>query len=143
MPLTSRSRTPIDTKWLLSHNWWKDVDVRTPQECWEWQKSTASHGYGQTWDGNTVLLAHRVAWTLAVGPIPYRMTIDHKCRNRKCCNPNHLRLLTNLDNARDNGQNRKTHCPRGHAYDEANTRYNKHGHRHCRACVRERRLENA
>jgi hypothetical protein len=30
-----------------------------------------------------------------------------------------------------------THCPRGHAYDEANT-YVKKGCRQCRACHRER-----
>lgn len=28
----------------------------------------------------------------------------------------------------------KTHCPSGHAYDEANTRHSKNGARHCRAC---------
>lgn len=33
---------------------------------------------------------------------------------------------------------RKTHCPNGHAYDEANTRYEKDGSRKCRACDRER-----
>lgn len=35
----------------------------------------------------------------------------------------------------------RTHCPRGHAYDEANTYYNKNGHRSCRACHRERERE--
>lgn len=29
---------------------------------------------------------------------------------------------------------RKTHCPHGHAYDEANTYYDKSGNRRCRAC---------
>ena len=32
----------------------------------------------------------------------------------------------------------KTHCPAGHAYDEANTYVTRHGHRLCRACHRER-----
>lgn len=32
---------------------------------------------------------------------------------------------------------RKTHCPRGHPYDEANTRWYQ-GKRTCRACARER-----
>lgn len=31
-----------------------------------------------------------------------------------------------------------TRCKRGHAYDEANTRVNRDGSRHCRACHRER-----
>lgn len=33
---------------------------------------------------------------------------------------------------------RKTHCPKGHPYDEANTYVTKQGHRLCRACHRER-----
>jgi hypothetical protein len=31
----------------------------------------------------------------------------------------------------------KTHCPKGHLYDEENT-YRWRGQRHCRACARER-----
>lgn len=31
-----------------------------------------------------------------------------------------------------------THCPKGHAYDEANTYRSKSGSRHCRACQAER-----
>lgn len=66
--------------------------------------------------------------------VPDGFTIDHECRNRKCVNPTHLRLLTNVDNARLNGNAMKTHCPSGHAYDEANTRRTKHGHRKCLTC---------
>lgn len=32
------------------------------------------------------------------------------------------------------GQKHRTHCPRGHAYDEVNTRYY-HGRRNCRKCA--------
>lgn len=35
----------------------------------------------------------------------------------------------------------KTHCKRGHPYDEANTYVDKRGERQCRACSRERRRE--
>ena len=31
---------------------------------------------------------------------------------------------------------RKTHCPAGHAYDDANTYVDRHGWRSCRACKR-------
>jgi len=93
-----------------------------------------------TWDGTTVLLAHRVAWTLTHGEIPADMTIDHLCRNRRCCNPAHLRLLTNVENARDNGFATRTRCPAGHMYDEANTYRSPKGERRCRACAKLRRV---
>lgn len=122
----------------LAARFWDDVDVGEPWSCWRWKKSIASHGYGQTFDGVTVRLAHRVAYVLQVGPIPAGMTVDHVCRVRPCCNPRHLRLLPNLANASDNGNARKTHCPRGHEYTAENTRLDGRGHRRCRACARER-----
>jgi WhiB family redox-sensing transcriptional regulator len=35
-------------------------------------------------------------------------------------------------------ETRKTHCPQGHPYDEANSYITKQGRRQCRACVRTR-----
>lgn len=37
----------------------------------------------------------------------------------------------------------KTHCNRGHEFDTANTRHDAQGHRHCRACHRDRAREMA
>lgn len=125
---------PIDVSWLRQRDWWANVDRSRPDACWPWVKSTASHGYGQTWDGITVRLAHRVAWTLANGAIPEEMTIDHVCRNRRCCNVDHMRLLSNINNARLNGNAIKTHCKWGHPFDGVNTHVNRLGHRCCRAC---------
>ena len=69
--------------------------------------SVASHGYAQIgWnlsDGsgkNAGTTAHRAAWTAVHGPIPAGMTIDHTCKNRRCVNVNHLRMLTNHENSR-------------------------------------------
>lgn len=129
---------PINAERLLQLDWWRDVDIGERDACWPWVKSTASHGYGQTWDGITVRLAHRVAWTLVHGPIPQGMTIDHTCHNRRCCNPTHLRLLSNVANASDNGFATKTHCPHGHPYDGVNTRIRRkpdgRTFRVCRTC---------
>jgi hypothetical protein len=115
----------------------------TPDGCHLSNYSVGSHGYSQIgWvEGGqrTVTLGHRVAWIAAHGPIPARLTIDHVCRVRRCVNVAHLRLLSNVENATDNGQGRKTECPRGHPYDERNTYVNRRGHRLCRACARERR----
>ena len=82
--------------------------------------STGSHGYAQAWDGQTVVLAHRIVWEYHHGPIAPGMTVDHAvCRNRRCVNVQHLRLIPNLDNARRNAPGRdwpigKRECIRGH-----------------------------
>lgn len=123
---------------------WDRITIHDWLDCWPWKLSIGSHGYGQVgWyvgGGKTAMTtAHRVVWVAWNGPIPAGMTVDHECRVRRCCNPLHLRLLPNIDNATDNGQGRKTHCPHGHPYDEENTMHNRRGHRSCRACARARR----
>lgn len=66
----------------------------------------------------------------------------HACDTPACCNPDHLADGTQADNMRDaaergrNAGQRKTHCPSGHPYDEANTRIYD-GRRYCRTCVAE------
>lgn len=74
--------------------------------CWISGYSSASHGYAQIgWQesGQRFLwLAHKVSWVGLNGPVPEGFTLDHTCpiRNRKCINPEHLRVLTNLENSR-------------------------------------------
>lgn len=108
--------------------------------CWITSYSSGSHGYGQVgWvdDGcRAMRLTHRVAFEFYCGPIPEGMTIDHICRNRRCLNPNHLRLLSNAENGGDNGNARKVACKRGHPFDVGNTYRDTKGHRRCRACAR-------
>ena len=36
---------------------------------------------------------HRLVWKHYKGEIPDQYEIDHKCRNRACCNVDHLQLL--------------------------------------------------
>lgn len=66
--------------------------------------SVASHGYSQIgWCANgkrTMTTAHRAAWVHANGQIPAGMTVDHICKTRRCVHVDHLRLLTNFENAR-------------------------------------------
>lgn len=102
--------------------------------CWHWIGAKGSNGYGQMQMGERKQQAHRIAYELFVGPIPKDLTIDHICRVKECVNPKHLRPMTMLENVMDGCKNlKKTHCPKGHEYDEANTiRYRTF--RYCRAC---------
>lgn len=111
-----------------------------PNGCIETRYSTGSHGYGQIgWqEGGQrfATLTHRVAWMAQNGPIPDGLTVDHLCRNRKCLNVAHLRLLTNSQNASDNGFATRTHCPRGHEYAGPNLYRTPSGDRRCRECAK-------
>ena len=44
------------------------------------------------------MYAHRWAWEQAKGPIPKGLVVDHLCRVRWCCNPDHMELVTNREN---------------------------------------------
>ena len=114
--------------------------------CWDWTASKRPNGYGQIGEGGRyckVLYAHRVAYELYKGPIPAGLDIDHLCRNRGCVNPDHLEAVTRKVNLlRGNtipaAKARQTHCLKGHAFDEINTRINNRGTRECKQCSRER-----
>lgn len=144
----------------LQERFWAKVDRHGPLPerrpdlgpCWQWTAAKFSNGYGlfnvSSVRGREVrALAHRVAYLLLVGPIPQGLEPDHLCRNRPCVKsiadergPAHLELVTRRENllrgdtipARHAA---KTHCPKGHPYDEANTYRGSRGERRCRACT--------
>lgn len=133
--MPNRVAPKLDLEYLRERDWWRHVDRRKANECWPWLRSVGSHGYGQTWDGITVRVAHRVAWSLANdAQIPPGHLIDHACRNALCCNPRHLRLIAN-----ERDGTRLTHCPNGHEYTPENIiwkvrKSNGNPIRRCRIC---------
>src|SRR5262249_40016004 len=78
------------------------VDLEGANGCWNWQGSLNPRGYGKIGTGGRhgTALVHRVAWEIAVEPIPNGLTIDHLCRNKRCVNPDHLEPVTALENHR-------------------------------------------
>ena len=49
------------------------------------------------------MMYHRYVWTIENGEIPQGYEVDHKCKNRACCNVEHLQLLTSSEHrSKDN-----------------------------------------
>lgn len=106
--------------------------------CWVWQLALVPRtGYGCLSVDGKLLRAHRASYEAFVGPIPDGMQIDHLCRNRACVNPQHLEPVTaQVNNWRSPlTHGKETHCPYGHAYDDANTYRDPRGmRRQCKTC---------
>lgn len=81
----------------LSVRFWSKVNKTA--KCWLWTGVMNDDGYGLFSHHGKNERAHRFAWTLLVGEIPDGMQLDHRCRNRVCVKPDHLRLATNKQNA--------------------------------------------
>ena len=134
-------------------NFFVKVDVR-PDGCWLWTAHVNASGYGTFGVDGHSQLAHRVSYFLHVGAIPDGKQLDHLCHtadlscvggttcpHRRCVNPAHLEpvaLTENIfrsPNTRASINASRTHCPQGHAYDEANTYLMANpGNRMWRAC---------
>lgn len=110
--------------------------------CWEWTERHHRDGYGRLVRNGRTYGAHQWFYEHYIGPVPNGLELDHLCRNRVCVNPTHLEAVTHrvnsLRGAAPAARNaHKTHCPKGHPYDEANTLVSVGG-RYCRACRRQR-----
>lgn len=110
--------------------------------CWNYTNAKDKDGYGIfALTHRKSVKAHRLSYELFKGKIPEGLTIDHLCRNRACCNPEHLECVTMKENTmRGNGITsiniKKTHCPSGHPYSGNNLKIDTDGSRSCRVCMK-------
>lgn len=122
------------------------VNKEGPNDCWNWTGHKIKR-YGRIrLDKNTMQIAHRFIYLFLTGESGEDLVVDHLCRNRSCCNPRHLELVTNRENIRRGMSGvffrNKTHCPSGHEYSAENVYLFKssrgYAHRQCRQCGNER-----
>jgi len=125
----------------FEQRFWQKVDASGgASACWPWTAAIDARGYGSFSRGPKKVKAHRAAAILAGMDIPDGMMIDHLCKNRRCVNPAHLRVVTPRQNSVENSDSQgavnagKTHCHRGHPFVGANVYVRKNGGRYCREC---------
>ena len=124
-------------------NFWSKVNKT--DSCWNWTACKNKDNYGQFWLEGKPYKVHRIVYEMYYGKIPSGLVLDHLCRNKRCCNPEHLEAVTNKENItrglagktinRYNPHKDKTHCSKGHPYSGDNLLFNKNK-RVCRICKR-------
>ena len=80
---------------------WDKVDIKSRDECWTWLAAKNQNGYGRFAYKGKARIATRVLWEIEHGVWPGHMCVLHHCDNPPCCNPRHLYLGTQKDNALD------------------------------------------
>ena len=112
-----------------------------PSGCWLWTGNKNDSGYGLTIVEKKQRRIHRVVYEALVGPIPQGLVIDHLCRVRNCCNPEHLEPVTSQINMLRGvsplaEKASWTHCVNGHEFTPDNTYiHKKRNTRNCRTCM--------
>lgn len=123
--------------------------------CWEWEGSKSAKGYGNLNINNHLVRTHRFIFEYYYGMICPDLQINHKCRNKCCCNPLHLEQVNAQQNCdysrreyllglkkRIHHNSKKTHCIHGHEFTPENTHIRTDSTRRCKICHRQRNIKS-
>lgn len=134
----------------LKYNTIEDIRnrVKIVDGCWLWP-TKSSDGYVSIYMGGgkahpVVVMAHRLSYEMAKGPIPTGLVLDHLCRNPSCVNPDHLEPVTQRTNIlRGTGITARLasakKCVNGHVFPSCQSEYYaSRGWRLCAICHNER-----
>lgn len=87
---------------------WRGVEKREPDECWNWKYATTA-GYGSfTTMNHRTRRAHRYSFAITFGNPSDGLQVLHRCDNKLCVNPSHLWAGTTQDNTRDRDMKNRT-----------------------------------
>lgn len=116
---------------MLSNRYF--TKLRSVDDCWVWTGEVHDRGYGR-YNKKKV---HRLAWEFFRGPIPQGLTIDHLCRVKLCCNPDHMDVVpasVNVSRRWNHEMTSQYTCHRGHQRTEENIYVRPDGRRECLLC---------
>ena len=109
------------------------------KKCCEWNGTKTKKGYGVININGKQFKVQRLAVLLSGRKIPKGMVTDHLCRNRSCINPEHLEVVSNVENVM-RGESfsvknkNKDRCIKGHLYSEHGRSTKRRGNKVWRSC---------
>jgi len=94
---------------------WKKVEIKALNECWEWKGSGGGGEYGYFYTGFKTDGAHRVSLEIKLGrSLKKGEWALHRCDNPSCVNPHHLFLGDAKLNVHD--MLSKNRCKKGDSF---------------------------
>jgi len=95
---------PVDRRSDIIGKLMSNVQIDRETGCWNWKGGTSGNGrgggYGRMSLSGQTVATHIVSYTHFYGYVPGKKQIDHLCKNRLCCNPAHLEMVTHKQNQR-------------------------------------------